>query len=198
MGEALRFGTYSMFIEKKHDYDWYEWCVFVDESPAAISTIQAVEYALHPTFPEPVRLKTDKLNRFALFSSGWGGFTIKITIRFEDGQVERTDYNLQLEADSWPRRRMGREYRNDAERSVYEALFDEKYRWRKTETIVRRTKLPERVVNEILEKLETENLARRAGYRSIDNKELWGTTAVIGIAPRYVADSGSQNTRSEA
>src|SRR6266436_4192356 len=161
MGKALHFRTYSIFMEKKHDYDWYEWCVFVDELPTVIGMIQSVEYVLHPTFPDPVRLKTDKLNRFALFSSGWGGFTIKITIRFEDGHVESTDYPLRLEAESWPRWRMSREYRSDAERLVYDALFDEKSRWRKTDTIVRRTALPERVVSEVLGALETDNLARR-------------------------------------
>src|SRR5437899_8571127 len=88
---SIRFRNYSMFTEKKYDRNWYEWCVFVDSDREVVDRINAVEYKLHPTFPDPVRLITQKENRFALFSSGWGGFLIKTRVIFEDGAKRLAD-----------------------------------------------------------------------------------------------------------
>src|SRR5262245_27266794 len=132
-----------MWTGEKHGYDWYEWCVFVDEPENVVRQIGSVEYVLHPTFPEPVRLLTDKETRFALFSSGWGGFRIGVTLAFEDGQKVSGSYHLRLKKGNWPTEAQVALANDDNLRDVYNALAGEKYRWRKVETITRRTGLPQ-------------------------------------------------------
>ena len=121
---SVQFGSYSMFTEKKHEQDWYEWCVFVDGDRESVNRIQAVEYILHPTFPDPIRRLTEKKNRFALFSSGWGGFLMKTRIIFDDGSEEPSSYLLSLGKSSWPRGPVGSVFDDTAEASAYQVLME--------------------------------------------------------------------------
>lgn len=177
------FKNYSLLTKKKNDQNWYEWCVFVDDSAEVINTIRAVEYTLHPSFPDPIRLVEDKASRFALFSAGWGGFSIKIRVIFIDDSSLSTTYFLRLQEDNWPKKLRQSDF-NDDTKKIYEALFHEKYQWRQLDTVVRNTQIPRERVIEILAQLQKDNLARKAYYPSINNKDLWGATAVVGITPR--------------
>lgn len=74
----------------------YNWTVYI-EAPAAILTrIDSVEYTLHPTFPNPVRIVKSRDNKFALKSNGWGEFTIFVRIFFSDGTINKYEYPLKL------------------------------------------------------------------------------------------------------
>ena len=74
----------------------YRWRVFLDEPEAVLNSIEAVEYRLHETFPDPIRTVTNRTSKFALESSGWGEFTIYATIHYVDGHEENTTYTLNL------------------------------------------------------------------------------------------------------
>lgn len=180
----VKFNNYSRLTEKKYDDDWYEWCVFVDEDPVVINAINAVEYVLHPSFPEPVRFVQDKSSKFALFSSGWGSFDIKIRINFEDGTSLGASYTLRLERDDWPRKQAPENFADNETKLVYQALLHEKYRWRKLETVMKNSNLPKETVLKILGDLQKNDLVRKALYLSIDGKEMWGATAVVGVSPK--------------
>jgi len=60
-----------------------------------------VEYLLHPTFPNPRRVVFDRQSKFALRSSGWGRFNLKVKITFKDGTQEDASYFLDL-GKGWP------------------------------------------------------------------------------------------------
>lgn len=178
----LNFTNYSILVDQKDGFDWYDWCVFAAGSKEAIEEVREIEYRLHPTFPDPERIVRDKQTRFALFSAGWGEFTLDIEIVFESGERTESEYHLRLVEDNWPRPELPSGTEEDVKR-VYSALFDNRYRWRKLETVIRRTGMEERIVRRILTTLEAKNLARRAYFKSIDNKELWGAAAVVGTSP---------------
>ena len=91
---TVKFNSYSMWIEKKDDDDWYDWCVFVDENSDVVNSIRSVKYTPHPTFPDPIRSIESKTSKFTLFSSGWGGFSIKIRVNYEDSTPFTTSYVL--------------------------------------------------------------------------------------------------------
>jgi len=173
-----------MLTGEKSNRKWYAWCVFADEPPQVISQIQSVEYVLHPTFPDPLRTKVDKRNLFALFSAGWGGFLIRITVFFENGSVLRTQHDLKLVESGWPKGDVPRSFSDDRVRAVYDNLSREKVRWRSTEAIAKRTGLPLSQTQTILEDLERRKLVRRIPLaESVDDKEHWGATAVVGLLP---------------
>src|SRR5437588_5379001 len=102
--KQITFDQYSMWTKKKNEYDWYEWCVFVDEDAQTLKTISAVQYTLHPSFPDPERVKENKRDRFALYSAGWGNFSIQIHITLVGGSTIKTDYQLSLQTNKWPRK----------------------------------------------------------------------------------------------
>jgi transcription initiation factor IIF auxiliary subunit len=78
------------------EYNWYDWTVFMNEPAEKLALVKSVEYRLHETFPNPVRTITDRDSRFALDSSGWGEFTIRIAVHLLDGSVVRTKHELAL------------------------------------------------------------------------------------------------------
>jgi transcription initiation factor IIF auxiliary subunit len=180
----VKFRTYSMSVGKKQEDDWYEWCVFVDESPEILDKIRCVEYVLHPTFPNPIRRVSEQATRFALFSSGWGGFRIGIDVEWKDGSHTKTDYMLALAANGWPKKDAPTDPEVTEASRVYGALFSDKFRWRRAETVTRITGIPEDKVKEILIQLQEEELVRKADFLSFEKKELWAPTAVVGLSPR--------------
>ncbi len=78
----------------------YDWIVYVDEDEGILQQIAAVEYLLHRTFSNPLRRKTDPTDHFAVRSTGWGGFTILITVFLKSGVRFETSYDLDL-GKSW-------------------------------------------------------------------------------------------------
>lgn len=86
---------------KRQGQDWYKWRVFVSEPNQVIQQIDAVEYLLHHTFPDPLRRRTNPADKFALESAGWGEFDIYITVFFKNGSRLETSYYLNL-SKPWP------------------------------------------------------------------------------------------------
>jgi hypothetical protein len=96
-----KFNNYAKSIGQKYGRAYYQWRVFVDEPRSVLDTIQEVEYVLHPTFPEPLQVSTNRDTAFELINEGWGQFTILITVHFTDGTQIKTSYDLDLQK-AWP------------------------------------------------------------------------------------------------
>jgi transcription initiation factor IIF auxiliary subunit len=182
MSEKIEFDEYSMFVQKKYEYDWYDWCIFVSGDAAVMSAIQSVEYTLHQSFPDPIRLVKSPSDCFALYSAGWGGFNVGVKITFTDGATAPSSYFLKL-LGNWP---LGSEppAPSAEEQAVYRTLIHEKFRWRKMSTILSKSALPEPRVLELLRGMEAQNVVRKAYFKSVDNQDMWGATSVVGLAPR--------------
>lgn len=80
----------------KGDKRW-DWTVFIDPRSGDLARIKCVEYTLHRTFPDPVRIVCEmgSIDRpFALRSNGWGTFEIKIRVLMKDGSIRDTSHQL--------------------------------------------------------------------------------------------------------
>ncbi len=99
--EQFKFDNYSRRIGGGGKREWHEWKVFMDETADKLDKVSSVEYRLHETFPNPIRIIKDRNSRFALSSAGWGNFTIFITVYLDDGTEIPTKYFLELRK-SWP------------------------------------------------------------------------------------------------
>lgn len=66
---------------------WWEWGVYLEGSAADLDRVRCVEYTLHPTFPNPVRMVCSRSDRFLLTARGWGTFDIKIKVLLKDGSM---------------------------------------------------------------------------------------------------------------
>jgi hypothetical protein len=98
---AVKISNYARQIGTKYDRAYYEWRVFVDESPAVLGRIASVDYALHPTFPDPFQSSRDRAKQFELRSTGWGSFTVVVTVHYTDGRQAKFGYWLDLKK-PWP------------------------------------------------------------------------------------------------
>jgi transcription initiation factor IIF auxiliary subunit len=58
-----------------------------EAASAELDRIRCVEYTLHPSFPNHVRLVCTRQNGFELTARGWGTFTVLIRLLFKDGSV---------------------------------------------------------------------------------------------------------------
>lgn len=74
----------------------YEWTVFVMTEKAILDKIEYVEYMLHPTFPEPIRVATNRDDNFSLSANGWGEFLIRAKVVLKNGDTIPVEYWLQL------------------------------------------------------------------------------------------------------
>lgn len=180
----LRINNFSYFVGKKQGEDWYEWCVFIDSEENIIKEIKYVEYILHSTFPNPLRKIEDRFHRFALYSSGWGEFSVKIRAVLYNGSETIVRYWLQLDKDNWPKKERPQQFMNHNAEIVYDALLHDEYRWRKISTLERLTKLSENEILNTLKSLVEEELVRKSPIKSIDNLDMWGATSIVGCAPK--------------
>ena len=98
---AVRINNYARRIADQYGKPYYQWRVFVDESPAALDRIAYVDYTLHPSFADPFRSSRDRGKQFELQASGWGSFAIVATIHYTDGRAAKTSYWLDLQK-PWP------------------------------------------------------------------------------------------------
>jgi transcription initiation factor IIF auxiliary subunit len=181
---SLVFTNYSMESEVKYDEKWYDWCVFVEGDEAILERIVEVKYQLHPTFPNPLRSSTDKRHRFPLISNGWGEFALGISVVLADAAIQTLSYRVRLRDNNWPKKQRPARFNSKEEESVYNVLAEGQFRWRKLNTIGRKTGLSDQTTATALRNLETANLARKAHVRSIDQQEMWGATAIVGIMPQ--------------
>ncbi len=97
----FNFNNYSRIVGSRGKKNWFKWKVFMDEPGEKLDKIKSVEYRLHETFPNPVRVVDDRASKFSLTSAGWGTFQMYITIYLKDGVEEHTSYRLDL-GKSWP------------------------------------------------------------------------------------------------
>ena len=125
MDSEVKFRSYSMLVAMKQGDNWYEWCVFLNEDSATPANIRSVKYTLHPTFPHPILRVGDVAARFALFSSGWGGFRIGVNVDWKDRSHTKTTLLLELAADEWPDKSPPREFKGTEAEKVYKALFSD-------------------------------------------------------------------------
>jgi transcription initiation factor IIF auxiliary subunit len=98
---TLKFDNYAAEVQGRAGRPYYKWRLFIDEPPDVLDGIKSVEYILHPTFPEPVQVRTDPRDSFALETSGWGSFLAAIRVYFKDGSKEDTSYWVDLRK-PWP------------------------------------------------------------------------------------------------
>jgi transcription initiation factor IIF auxiliary subunit len=181
---SISFSNYSMRLNATQDVVIYDWCVFVAGDRSTLDHIANVRYKLHPTFPDPIRITDDRYHRFALNTTGWGEFRLSITVTLADGTTEELSYWVQLFNENWPKKQRPPTFSTDEEERVYNVLVEGQYRWRKVNTLARKTALEAIPLRAALERLESADLARRSSGRSIDQQELWGATAIVGIMPR--------------
>lgn len=78
----------------------YDWTVFVVGNQSVLESISYVEYTLHPTFPDPVRIVRTREGNFSLSANGWGEFQIRSKVIFKDSAVVALEHWLRLEAHS--------------------------------------------------------------------------------------------------
>ncbi|SRR6266571_943508 len=91
----FKFNNYSLFSGRRGELDYYKWKVFMDEPEDKLKQVKSVEYRLHGTFSDPIRIVEDRNSRFALQSLGWGEFVINIYLN--NGTEEYTKYKLKLD-----------------------------------------------------------------------------------------------------
>jgi len=89
----------------------WNWWTYILGDNDALSAIQCVEYVLHPTFPDPVKTVCDRGAQagmgFVLAASGWGTFTINITVRLKNGETKYLKHDLQFDHQMEGWRRVG-------------------------------------------------------------------------------------------
>ena len=76
--------------------DWWKWAVWLEGSDDALDRVEFVEWALHPTFPNPVRRTRDRSTKFRLETGGWGVFHIVARVRLNDGTQVKLLHRLSL------------------------------------------------------------------------------------------------------
>jgi hypothetical protein len=87
-------------VKQTSDYrgnDSWDWSVWIEAPVQLLDQIEYVEYALHNTFPEPVRRVTNRAEKFRLDSSGWGEFMIRVEMKNRNGERLRRQHWLTLE-----------------------------------------------------------------------------------------------------
>jgi len=97
---SVKFKNHATPVGKRAEREFYKWRLFVDEPRDVLEQIKAVEYVLHPTFPEPVQTRTDPENQFALEAAAWGSFMAAIRVYYKDGRKEDTSYWVDLKKKS--------------------------------------------------------------------------------------------------
>ncbi len=84
----------------KGGYDHYKIRIFLS---GPLEQIEYVEYELHPTFVNPVRVSKDRSGGFPIEIWTWGEFDIFVTVHFLEGRVEELTYKLQYSTELPPR-----------------------------------------------------------------------------------------------
>jgi len=76
---------------------YWDWTIFINAPEDVLGKIEYVEYTLHPTFPDPIRIVNQRSSgpyAFPLTTSGWGTFTVKIKVYYKDGTFQRLAHSL--------------------------------------------------------------------------------------------------------
>jgi hypothetical protein len=76
--------------------DRWSWSLWIEGESQYLDEIDRVEYVLHPTFPEPVRVVRDRASSFQLESKGWGEFMVHAKVITKQGQTIGLNHWLKL------------------------------------------------------------------------------------------------------
>ena len=80
--------------------DRWEWEAFLDDGGSGdLDKVDHVEYVLHETFPNPVRLVEDPRGGFALKTSGWGIFKLVAFVYRKGGEKVKLTHMLEFAQD---------------------------------------------------------------------------------------------------
>jgi len=74
----------------------WDWSVWIDGPDAVLDQVESVEWVLHPTFPDPVVLVTQRQSKFRLSQNGWGEFEINANVKAKDGRRQHLTHQLRL------------------------------------------------------------------------------------------------------
>lgn len=74
--------------------DRYDWEIHLEARSAP--EVAKVEYILHETYRNPVRIRKNPEDSFSLQSTGWGEFDVGVKVYFKDGAVVRLRHPLKL------------------------------------------------------------------------------------------------------
>ena len=66
--------------KRKDKYPMFKIRVFISGTPDDLDQIQEVYYKLHPTFPNPMRVASNRDNNFELVTWAWGEFNMDVEI----------------------------------------------------------------------------------------------------------------------
>lgn len=184
MIEEIKFTNYSKISNSKNANDLrFDWCVFMEADTRVLDRIEYVKYILHPTFINPERISKNKKERFAIYSNGWGTFSIKIEVVFKNKEIYKTDYYLVLKENAWPTKNIRNSSLDIDSSRIYSIISDSNFDWRKKSTIALKSHFSKELLEKCLDNLEHLNFIRKAHYKSIDNQELYGVTSKVGIHP---------------
>jgi hypothetical protein len=80
----------------------WAWSIWVDGPAESLDEIESVQYHLHHTFKDPVRVVKDRASNFKLRSSGWGEFTVYAEVTKKSGEKLRLERWLVFEPAASP------------------------------------------------------------------------------------------------
>ena len=89
----------NFFVAQNQKYEgenWWRWSLWIEGSDDDLDRIESVTYRLHSTFPEPIRVVTDRASKFQLRCSGWGIFLIPVEVRLKSGKTIQLVHQLQF------------------------------------------------------------------------------------------------------
>jgi transcription initiation factor IIF auxiliary subunit len=93
LAQDVRIENTAKYVDSGH----YDWTVFLVAEAPFLKTINYVEYTLHPSIPDPVRIIRDRDTNFALSSRGLSEFNIYVKIVFNNGRKMYFEHWLSLE-----------------------------------------------------------------------------------------------------
>lgn len=76
---------------------YYSWAIWIEEEDSVLEEIESVTYLLHKTFPNPIKIKTNRDEKFIFRTSGWGTFLINIEISLVNGEQHFQSHYLILD-----------------------------------------------------------------------------------------------------
>ena len=82
--------------------DRWSWSLWIEAEPEDLDKIDHVEYVLHPTFPQPIRVVRDRASNFKLDSKGWGEFMVHAKVVTKDGKTIILNHWLALRGRAKP------------------------------------------------------------------------------------------------
>lgn len=82
--------------------DYWDWSVWIEGTPAALSAIKQVLWLLHPSFTNPSVARTDPKTKFRLDTAGWGTFELFAEVAPKHGRPFRLRHSLQFQAVQGP------------------------------------------------------------------------------------------------